>query len=284
MLQSLIQANLKIQEYDQDRTNFLTRAVHDFRAPLTALRGYCDLLLGELMGPLSQNQKEVLRRMQHSAERLTRMAAGMFELSMGRHAKMRPELGRGDLRDCVEQAFHEITPFADEKRIALTVNLEPCEEDLYFESRHIEQLLINLLDNACKFAPKAGTIAIRGGPFFWERRGSQSQIVIPKDRRRRSSRQPNSYRIDIQDSGMPIPTDHLERIFEEYVSYPNGADRDGAGLGLAICKMIVTQHEGRIWAENTSLGPVFSFVLPLSPSKPLHSMERNGSALVGEAV
>ena len=135
LLQSLIQANLKIQEYDQDRTNFLTRAVHDFRAPLTALRGYCDLLLGELMGPLSQNQKEVLRRMQHSAERLTRMAAGMFELSMGRHVKMRPELGRGDLRDCVEQAFHEITPFADEKRIALTVNLEPCEDELVFREQ-----------------------------------------------------------------------------------------------------------------------------------------------------
>ena len=147
---------------------------------------------------------------------------------------------------------------------------------MYFESRHIEQLLINLLDNACKFAPKAGTIAIRGGPFFWERRGSHSQIVIPKDRRRRSSRQPNSYRIDIQDSGMPIPPDHLERIFEEYVSYPNGADRDGAGLGLAICKMIVTQHEGRIWAENTSLGPVFSFVLPLFPvqATSLHGTKR----------
>ncbi len=257
--------------------------MHDFRAPLTALRGYCDLLLGELMGPLSQNQKEVLRRMQHSAERLTRMAAGMFELSIGRHAKVRPELCRGDLRDCVEQAFHEITPFADEKRISLTVNLEPCEDALYFESRHIEQLLINLLDNACKFAPKAGAISIHGAPYFWERRSAQSPVAIPKDRRRRSSRRPNSYRVDVQDSGMPIPAGHLERIFEEYVSYPSGSDRDGAGLGLAICKMIVTQHEGRIWAENTSLGPVFSFVLPLVAAKPLHSPELVGVA-PGETV
>jgi signal transduction histidine kinase len=63
ILQCLIQANMKLQECNQDRTNFLTRAVHDFRTPLTAVIGYCGLLLSEVLGLLSEDQKEVLRRM-----------------------------------------------------------------------------------------------------------------------------------------------------------------------------------------------------------------------------
>ena len=87
ILQCLIETNLKLQEYDQDRTNFLARAVHDFRAPLTAISGYCGLLLSEPFGSLDENQRDVLLRMQHSAKRLSRMASAMFQLSVGRHVK-----------------------------------------------------------------------------------------------------------------------------------------------------------------------------------------------------
>ena len=128
ILQCLIQTNLKLQEYDQDRTTFLARAVHDFRAPLTAISGYCGLLLGEPLGPLTENQREVLRRMQHSTKRLSRMAAAMFQLSVGRHVKRRLDLQRGDIRECLDQALHEITPFADDKAIAITTDLGPCDD------------------------------------------------------------------------------------------------------------------------------------------------------------
>jgi signal transduction histidine kinase len=266
ILQCLIQANLKLQEYDQDRTNFLARAVHDFRAPLTAVSGYCGLLLSEPLGPLTESQREVLRRMKNSAARLSRMASAMFHLSVGRHVKRRPELQKGDIRDCLDQALHEIAPFADEKGIAITPTLEPLDYDLYFEAGQIEQVLINILDNACKFTPKAGSIEIRGYPFFWERRTLVSSVPLNAERRRRPAHDANSYRIDITDSGNAIPEEHLLRIFEEYTSYAGGRDRSGGGLGLAICRMILAQHEGRVWAENTHVGPRFSFVLPLHRS------------------
>jgi len=265
-LQCLIQTNLKLQEYDQDRTTFLARAVHDFRAPLTALSGYCGLLLDEPLGSLNENQREVLRRMQNSAKRLSRMASAMFELSVGRHVKRRPDLQPGDIRESLEQALHEIAPFADEKSISITPDLEPCGNGLFFEAGQIEQVLINILDNACKFTPKAGSIEIRGYPYFWERRGNRSNMPFPAERRRSSGHEPNSYRIDISDSGSPIPEEHLHRIFEEYTSYAGGRDRSGGGLGLAICRMIVTQHDGRVWAENRDSGPIFSFVLPIHRS------------------
>ncbi len=226
----LIQANLKLQEYDQDRTNFLARAVHDFRAPLTAASGYCGLLLGEALGEMQEAQKDVLRRMQHSVKRLSRMASAMFELSVGRQVKRQPELRKGEIGACLEQALHEINPFAEAKRISISVDLEPPAGTLYIEASQIEQLLINLLDNACKFTPRAGEIEIRGYPYFWERRSPRSLRSIAGDRRVRDCGLPNSYRIDISDSGPRIPVEHLEHIFEEYTSYGGGRDRSGGGL------------------------------------------------------
>jgi signal transduction histidine kinase len=268
ILQCLIQSNLQLQQYEQDRTNFLTRAVHDFRAPLTATNGYCGLLLGEALGPLSEEQKEVLRRMQHSLKRLSRMASAMFELGVGRHLKRQPDLQPADIREPVEQALHEITPFAEAKNISVSVDLAPGSGMVHLESGQIEQVLMNLLDNACKFTPKGGAIEVRGYPMFWERRTGRRGFAPAGERRFSECRLPNAYRIDILDSGPPIPPEHIGRLFEEYTSYTGGKDRSGGGLGLAICKMIITAHEGRVWMENTEYGPRFSFVLPVHSAKP----------------
>ena len=276
LLQCLVQTNLTLQEYDQDRTNFLARAVHDFRAPLTALTGYCGLMLDESFGSINEAQREVLRRMRRSAQRLSRMASAMFQLSISRQVKKRPNFERGDLQECLDQALYETAPFADERQITITPELEPCEETLLFDPEQIEQLLINILDNACKFTPKAGAIEIRGYPFFWERRSGQSGMPHAIERRRTANREPNSYRIDITDSGAAIPAQLLDTIFEEYASYSGGRDRSGGGLGLAICRLIVSQHEGRIWAENTDFGPRFSVILPLDRAQlPAGEAERD---------
>ena len=271
ILQCLLQTNLKLQEYDQDRTNFLARAVHDFRAPLTALSGYCGLLLGEPLGNLNDSQKEVLRRMQNSVRRLSRMASAMFRLSVGRQVRRELDPQPGSIHECLEQAMYEIGPLAEKKRIAITASLEPGT-NLYFEAGQIEQVLVNILENACKFTRKAGYIEIKGYPFFWERRKINSAIP-GAERRRQNSTEPNSYRVDIVDSGESIPEEHLAGIFEEYTSYAGGRDRSGGGLGLAICKMIINQHEGRVWAENTEAGPMFSFVLPMCDSEIAQTVE-----------
>jgi signal transduction histidine kinase len=275
ILQCLLQANLKLQEYDQDRTNFLARAVHDFRAPLTAISGYCGLLLSEPLGELNEDQKEVLQRMQNSAKRLSRMAATMFQLSVGRHVQRRPDFEEASIRETVEQSLHEVWQFAEGKRITIDVDLGMETKPLFYESSQIEQVLVNLLDNACKFTPKAGQIEIRGYPFFWDRRATAVSRGFGPERRAHLSEESNSYRIDVIDSGPPIPQEHLGRIFEEYTSYSGGRDRSGGGLGLAICRLIVTQHAGHVWAENTEAGPMFSFVLPFYATKPLQSADTN---------
>jgi signal transduction histidine kinase len=282
ILQCLIEANLKLQEYDRDRTNFLTRVVHDFRSPLTALNGYCGLLLGDPLGSLNENQQEVIRRMQSSTKRLSRMVSAMLELSMGRDMKRGPDLQRADIRRSVDQALQEIGYLANDKHITLKCVLDPWDEGLYFDPAQLDQVFLNILDNACKFAPRNGSIEIRGYPFFWERRSLVTSVAtLPKERRTCDAREPNSYRIDIRDSGYPIAAEHLETIFEEYTSYAGGRDRSGGGLGLAICRMVIDQHRGRVWADNTDKGPQFSFVLPLRKSGSTQPAQAVLSAAIG---
>ncbi|MBS1858187.1 MAG: HAMP domain-containing histidine kinase [Acidobacteria bacterium] len=267
MLQFLIQANLKLQEYDQERSNFLARSLHDFRAPLTAIGGYCGLLLEGELGPLTPEQRQILGRMQQSSARLSRIGDAMFQLSIPRNLEGRARLENADIRDCVEQALHEVALPIDDKRIAVTVEIEPQPEGLLFEKAQLEQTVVNLLDNACKFTPRDGVIEIKGYPYFWERRtGNAGSFERASDRRVRQSRTSNSYRIDIRDSGPGVPAAQAEKVFEEYTSYYGGQDRSGGGLGLAICRRILQRHKGRIWAESSASGGGFSFIIPRQPT------------------
>ena len=268
MLQFLIQANLKLQEYDQDRTNFLARCIHDFRAPLTAISGYCGLLLEEELGSLTSDQQEILGRMQKSATRLSRITESMFQLSTPQNMDQKLNLEKADMRDCIAQALHEVALFVEDKRISVRVEIEAPPDGLFFDKSQIEQTVVNLLDNACKFTPRNGTIEIRGYPFFWERRNCHGAPPDPSmDRRARQVGTPNSFRVDIRDSGPGIPAVNVVKIFEEYTSYSGGQDRAGGGLGLAICRMILQQHRGRVWAESHTAGALFSFVLPVSTDR-----------------
>ena len=212
-------------------------------------------------------QREVLERIDRSARKLSRMASGMFQLSVAPRAEIALDLRVADLQECVEHTLSDIVPIAEEKRITIDIDLRSPPEPLSFEPMRMEQVIMNLLDNACKFTPRSGRIQIRGYPYFWDRRlASNTGPAHAVERRTRDTHTPNSYRVDISDSGPGIAPVHLPRIFEEYTSYGGGADRSGGGLGLAICRMIINQHKGGIWAENSPAGATFSFVLPFARS------------------
>jgi signal transduction histidine kinase len=251
LLQYVLQVNVRLQEHEQDRTNFLARALHDLRAPLTALHGYCGLLLEGQLGPVTAQQQDLLDRMRYSTSRLSRLASGMFELSVEGRVSRKLQLEQGDLGDCVNQALHELAPFIHEKQLGITAQLDAPGRALLFEPQQMQQVMVNLLENACRFTPKRGFIDIRG----YEITGDVGQAAeLPADGA--------GYRMDIRDSGPGIAGEHLDTIFEQYTSYSGSRDRSGGGLGLAICKLIVTSHGGRIWAESSESGALFSFVLP----------------------
>jgi signal transduction histidine kinase len=267
LLQGLLEANLRLQQYDQQRTNYLARAVHEFRVPLTAISGFLGLLSSGELGSLNGNQIEALRRMRHGVGIMTRLTSTMLELSIAGQREREPQLREGRIEECVDQVVKTMEPVAQEKDLRVVLNeLLPPGGPLLFERAQIEQVLINLLDNACRASPRHGEIEISGYPYFWERR-----FLAPrtnrKDRRRQSVPESNSYRIDIRDSGPGIRPEHIETIFEEYTSYSGAHDPCCGGLGLAICRSILLRHQGQIWAKSLTSGALFSFVLPFRELK-----------------
>lgn len=283
LLQWLMHSNLRLQQYDADRTNFLGRALHDFHAPLTVLSGYCGLLLDDHGGPLNAHQRAVIQKMHHSVRRLSRMSQAMFQLSAGRHISHKPAVRSTDIRDCIEQAVCEVQPFAEEKEIQIEAELEAPATPLLSNPEQIEQVAIHLLENGCKFAPRGSAISVRGYIDADSRR-LLSQTYAPESEHRSRDESREMYRVDIGDSGPKIADERLESVFEEHAPYSGGHDRSRGGLGLAICRMILTQHGGCIWAENCNSGPVFSFMLPLHPGAQLprdHAPTREPDSLSG---
>jgi signal transduction histidine kinase len=288
----LLATTLRLQEYDRDRMNFLARAVHDFRTPLTAVNGYCGLLLSGQFGPLTVAQQEVFDRTLHSIRRLSRLATALFQWSSGLRAGLQSQIREADIEECCRQALHEIRPLADEKSISVDLDLQAPEQPLCFDPAQVEQLFVNLLENSCKFTPRGGYIQVRGFQAFWERRsaavsqGAVSQDSVLIERRRVPSRRANAYRMEVSDNGMGVRPEHLRTIFQEYTSYGGGSDRSGSGLGLAICRRILAEHGGEIFAESGNQGVTFVFHLPFTTPATGESSyaDRGGIHLVAETV
>lgn len=257
LLQYVLEVNLRLQEYDQERSNFLARAIHDFRAPLTALHGYCGLLGEGKLGSVNTGQRELLERMRYSTRRLTRLAGGTLDLLTQGHVNRAPDRREGDIAEALDQALQDVDPFLQDKQIEIDVQLEPVVGTLLFEAEQIQQVFMNLLENSSKFTPKDGRITIRGYPVrrgeSTPEKGSASEL---------QAKVGDGYRVDVMDSGPGVPAHLAEKIFEQYASYGGNGDRSGGGLGLAICRAVLLSHGGVIWATPTDDGGCFSFVLP----------------------
>jgi signal transduction histidine kinase len=255
ILQQLLETNLILREHDQDRTNFLARSIHDIRVPLTAIQGYCGMLLAGQVGTIDLEQTRILERMQRSVSRLCRLVEAMMDLGTGSPSANNLTLEPANIEACAHQAVYEILPSVQRKQIRLRVDVESPTGVLLFDPGQLEQVLTNLLDNACKFTPKGGEINIRGRSITTQGLGGIG-----------SAESTAAYRVDVTDTGGGVDPDHVEQIFDEHTSYGDSMDRSGSGLGLAICRMIIHAHNGRIWTDPATKGASFSFVLPFTRS------------------
>ena len=262
-LEYLLHASLRLQEHDQDRAHFLARAVYELRAPLTSVQGYCRLLLDGKVGPVVHDQAAVLGRMWRNVERLSRFISTIFDVTVGRNGETGPTYQVGNIVECIEVATQEIEPVLRDRRIELSVKLLPPDGALCFHDPHVEQVMLNLLENSCRFTERGGGIRIAGYPYFWDRRDAVATHAGDRQMAGKALGGFNAYRVDISDSGPGIPPNLLGRIFAESSQYGGGQDRSGAGLGLAIARMLVQRHQGNIWAESKdSQGVTFSVIFP----------------------
>jgi signal transduction histidine kinase len=247
ILQELLEVKRKLQDCEQNHSNFVSRAVHDVCVPLTAVQGFCGLLLSGQLGTLNADQTEVLEKMRRGLGKLWKSAEAIEGLDQPAQLSTRLKVGDISFEDCLQQALHQLHPVLVEKQISIKLDIEPPTGRLSLDSQRIEQLLVNLLENSIKHSARGGSISICAGP-------------VPSGET--SSASPAAYSVDIADSGSAMCASELHQMFDEHASLSEPTLRAGQGLGLAICRMIAEAHQGTIRAVSHGPGTTFSLLLP----------------------
>jgi len=259
-----------LQEYTQLRerflrtTNALASAAHDLKTPLAILNGYMELLASEKLGSLNERQREVLRDMNSSGQRLQHFIQDFLNFSVLETGEMKMQYETGDMNACLSEVCRLWSHRFQEKGLALYFLANDKLPQFAFDSAKIQRVISNLLENASKFTVAGGTVWLHAEPYMWERRSTVKGIA--SERRRQNDPLPNSVKVSVSDTGPGIPAEYHIEVFDDFFRLPTENQSDGMGLGLAIARRLVNNMGGKIWVESEpGAGCKFSFIIPLKP-------------------
>lgn len=233
----------RLAELDRLKAEFVGLATHELKTPINVIGGYAELLNEGLYGDVTKKQEEVLKLVQEQAQSLTRLVNQLLDLSRFEAGGLRIEpqpVELGQLLDEVEGSFRAL---ATQKRIDFTIERGPSLPVTVTidHDRIRHEVLSNLLSNAFKFTGSGGRITLAA-------HGEDAGVHI-----------------SVQDTGVGIPADQLEHVFEKYYQVEGESKAQGSGLGLAIAKHVVDAHGGWIRAESTiGKGTRFDIQLPVN--------------------
>ena len=235
----------KLQQLDDIKSEFLAHVSHELRTPMASIQEGTHLLLDEIPGPLTQDQRTTLRIMSDSSRRLMYLISTILDLSKMESGMMEYRFVPTDLRRVADISVNKIRLLADAKHVQLLIEAPVERHWVRADSTRIEQVLDNLLSNALKYSPEGAIVRLQMTP-----RRDEGLLFV-----------------DVADSGPGIPTEELPHIFERF--YQGRAKSRqvsvGSGLGLALAKKVVEAHGGRIWVESElGKGTTVRFILYLT--------------------
>jgi signal transduction histidine kinase len=250
----------RLDELDRMKQDFVSKVSHDLKTPLSSMQETTAVMLDEVPGPLTAKQRQLLLINQESGQRLSGMITKLLDLSRI-EAGLDTQQRIIDIRSLVQRSVNHVVDVSSADRITLSMSDAETRQTVRGDSDSISQVFDNLLDNAFKFSPFDGKVAVhvtdvtsRGDipPFRWaalRRHGPDAGAVL----------------VTVADEGPGIPDDDKERVFKRFYQTDAGraARSRGVGLGLAICREIVAKHGGVIWvADNEPRGSVLHVLLP----------------------
>ena len=229
---------------------------HELRTPLTTIIGSVTGLLDEddIYDPAAR--RGLLQTIRQSALRMNRLVTNLLDMARLESGFVHLNRERCEIQDVIGVSVSRVETLG--KR-PLKIDIEPNLPMVAIDFVLIEQVLVNLLDNAAKYSEPDYEIAIRAR---WKKKFLQ---------------------VDIEDRGPGIPVVDLELVFDKFYRLKRSNQIGGTGLGLTICKSIIEAHGGKIWAVNNSNGgAVFSFVLPLGYETRKTAVEASGGDEIGK--
>jgi len=222
----------ELQELDRLKSGFLANMSHELRTPLNSILGFADVMLMELDGPLTANMSTDLKLIQKNGQHLLHLINDVLDMAKIESGRMNliPEKFR--LHEMLEEVNSITSTLASERNISLFIEQDSdTEVEIYADNTRLRQVMINLVNNAIKFTER-GKIAIRASK-------QDGATVL----------------ITVKDTGIGIPPDKLEDIFQEFTQVDTSTTRKvgGTGLGLPISRRLIQMHGGRLWAESTGI-------------------------------
>lgn len=231
----------EIKRLERIRKDFVANVSHELRTPLAAILGYLETLVDEGMENPEQ-VKEYLMILQKHSHRMQNIVQDLLQLSRIESGLDPIRTALIPLKECVEKNILLLSPLAQKKGQTLRCAV-PSGVHLAGDPEKINQVIVNLLDNAMKYSPEGGTVEIRG-----------------KEEKR-------TVEIEVEDTGIGIPAEDLDRVFERFYRVDRTRSRElgGTGLGLSIVKHIVEAHNGKVSVQSVlGKGSCFKLSFPKS--------------------
>ncbi|MEL6384155.1 MAG: ATP-binding protein [Cyanobacteria bacterium J06626_18] len=235
------QQNLQLLESNRLKSEFLATVTHEIRTPLNAIMGFSQVLKSEAKGDLNDYQKNMVNRIFTNGENLLALVNDILDMSTIEADRLDLKASHFDLNVLIQATVAELKSLADKKNLDIQVAVNLKEPEVYNDEKRLKQVLINLLSNAIKFTD-TGYIKVE-----------VNAIAL------------NSIEIIVEDTGIGIASDQLNRIFQPFRQGDQTTQRkyDGTGLGLAIVYSLVAMMEGIITVESqVGQGTTFKIHIP----------------------
>jgi signal transduction histidine kinase len=232
----------QLSSLNELKANLVANISHELRTPLTHLKGYLDLILGGEFGTLTSEQENVLVVVQRSADRLGHLIEDLILFSVSEKNQMYLHIRPLNLIDLCTNVFKRNQSKAQDRQITLDLQLLPEDYIIDADSEKITWVLSQLVDNGIKFTPPGGSVILR------------------------AVRENNFIHFQVRDTGIGIPSDRLDQIFESFYQLDGSSTRKagGTGLGLALARRIVEAHGSVIHVySEVGKGSKFEFVLKI---------------------
>jgi signal transduction histidine kinase/DNA-binding response OmpR family regulator len=247
----LEKANRELRQLDQLKSTFLANMSHELRTPMNSIIGYTDLLIDGVDGPVNAEQAKSLEKIASNSRYLLQLINDILDISKIESGRMKLSSREVDLNWVIESVVSTFKPMLRKKELELTCSVDPQASRIYGDEDAIRQILVNLLSNAVKFTEEGGIVI---SARLSERGVKPGEVPLFAE-------------IWVEDTGMGIKEDDLDKIFDKFVQVDLTTLRqqEGTGLGLSIARGLVALHKGMIWAESESgKGSRFRFTIPLS--------------------
>lgn len=236
----LRESNTKLKSLDELKNQFFANVNHELRTPLTLILAPLGPMIEERLGRVSAKQKEALTTMRNNGLKLLKLINNLLDLTKLEEGKMRLKIRKMDFVEYVNAQLSSVKPMADQKGITLYYQHPPHPVEIILDPDHFEKVVLNLLSNALKFTQNDGRITV-----YIEENKSQIKLIV-------------------EDTGIGIPPDMLNNIFDRFSQVDGSLSRphEGTGIGLALVHEIVNIHGGKI-SVTSELGKGSRFYVEL---------------------